>query len=187
MNYLMSILSGVWCISEVILALRTRSARHNRRGGRRGSLALLWIVIVASLIAANLSRPLGIWRFPGSVSLYALVGSGILIVGVAVRWSAILALGRFFSVDVAMQKEHRIIRSGLYRWIRHPAYTGLLLCFLGVGIAYENWLSLLLVMVPITAILVVRIASEEAALVEKFGGEYAEYKRQTRKLLPGIY
>lgn len=187
MNYLMSILSGVWGISEVILGLRTRSARHTRRGGRRGSLTLLWIVIGASLIAANLSRLLGIWRFPGRFSFYVLVGSGILIVGVVIRWSAILALGRFFSVDVAMQKEHRIIRSGLYRWIRHPAYTGLLLCFLGVGIAFGNWLSLLLVMVPITAVLIVRIRSEEAALVEEFGAEYAEYKRQTRKLVPGVY
>ena len=183
----MSMLSGLWGMSEVILALRTRSAHHTRRGGKRGSLALLWIVIGASMIAASLSQLLGIWRFPGSGSFYVLVGSGILIVGLGIRWSAILTLGRFFSVDVAMQKEHRIIRSGLYRWIRHPAYTGLLLCFLGVGIAFGNWLSLLLVMVPIAAVLIVRIRSEESALVEKFGGEYAEYKRQTRKLVPGVY
>jgi protein-S-isoprenylcysteine O-methyltransferase len=56
-----------------------------------------------------------------------------------------------------------------------------------VGIAFGNWLSLLLVMFPITAVLIVRIRSEEAALFEEFGAEYAEYKRQTRKLVPGVY
>jgi len=79
------------------------------------------------------------------------------------------------------------VRTGVYRFVRHPAYTGLLVAFLGLGVSLGHWLSLIAVMVPPAAALAYRIRVEEAALLESLGSEYAEYCGVTRRLIPGVY
>ncbi|HEY9764977.1 MAG TPA: isoprenylcysteine carboxylmethyltransferase family protein, partial [Chroococcales cyanobacterium] len=78
-------------------------------------------------------------------------------------------------------------QSGLYRFIRHPSYTGSLICFLGMGLSYSNYLSLLLMFFAPLLALVNRIGVEEKVLNKIFGQEYADYVSRTKKLLPGIY
>jgi hypothetical protein len=70
--------------------------------------------------------------------------------GIALRWYSIWYLGRFFTVDVAIAAGHRLIDTGPYRRIRHPAYTGELLAFLGLGLLFHNALSLVVLAAPIT-------------------------------------
>jgi protein-S-isoprenylcysteine O-methyltransferase Ste14 len=105
----------------------------------------------------------------------------------ALRWTAILTLGRFFTPNVAVQAGQRIIRTGVYRYVRHPAYSGLLLAFLGVGAAFDNWLSLSVIFIPVVAALLYRIRVEESVLAELLGREYTDYCQATKRLLPGIY
>jgi protein-S-isoprenylcysteine O-methyltransferase Ste14 len=88
---------------------------------------------------------------------------------------------------VAIQKEQKVHREGLYRFVRHPSYSGLLLIFLSVGVHTRNWSALAIAVVPPLAALMYRIHVEEAALNEAFGAEYAEYTRETKRLVPGIY
>ena len=116
-----------------------------------------------------------------------LVGLGLLVLGLVVRWSAILTLGRFFNTKVAIQVGHRIVRSGLYRSVRHPSYSGLLLAFAGLGIALGSWLSLGAVLIPVAAAVVYRIRVEEGALVETFGEQYIDYCQTTKRLIPWVY
>lgn len=181
------VLLALWVVSELVLSLRKRAAKARRRKGRRGSALILWIVIFLSMVAANLAQFLSPWRIPGSASLHTTITGALLILGSGVRWAAIVTLGRFFSVDVAVQEGHRIVSQGPYRWIRHPSYTGLLMCFLGVGFAFGNWLGLALLIVPITAGFLYRIRIEEGALSEEFGESYSEYRAGTKRLVPGLY
>lgn len=180
-------LLAIWVVSEVILSFRRRSAKAYRRKGGLGSVVLVWLVIISSIVAANLVLFLYPRRFPGNASVYTAIAAVLILSGIGIRWWAILTLGRFFSVDIAVQEEHRVVEEGPYRLVRHPAYTGLLMSFLGMGIAFMNWLSLILVIVPITAFFLYRISIEEDALSKKLGPAYLEYHRRTKRLVPGIF
>ena len=115
------------------------------------------------------------------------VGLALLAAGVALRTWAILTLGRLFKFVVVIQEGHRVVASGPYRLLRHPSYTGALVAFLGIGIALDNWLSAVaLVLIPLLTILV-RIQVEEAALSNALGQEYTTYASRTRRLVPGLW
>jgi protein-S-isoprenylcysteine O-methyltransferase Ste14 len=182
-----NLLLALWILSEVLLSFRKRAAKLRRRKGRLGSVVLVWIIIVVSIFAANLALFLVPQRFPGNSSVYTAIAAILILAGIGIRWWAIVTLGRFFSVDVALQEQHQIVQKGPYRRIRHPAYAGLLIIFLGVGISFNSWLSLILVVVPITTFFLYRIKLEEDALSEELGAVYLEYRNKTKRLLPRIF
>jgi protein-S-isoprenylcysteine O-methyltransferase Ste14 len=115
------------------------------------------------------------------------LSDALMIVGLAVRWTAILTLGKAFSSNVAIQESQTVQRSGLYGIVRHPSYLGMLIIFLAIGVHWRNLLGLAVVMIPTTAALLYRIHVEEIALRDAFGAEYADYSKSTKRLIPGIY
>jgi protein-S-isoprenylcysteine O-methyltransferase Ste14 len=119
----------------------------------------------------------------------ALPYSGLIIIllGMLLRFVSIRTPGRFFTVDIAVHKDQKIIKTGIYRYIRHPAYASSLMEFIGFGLSLNNWISLLVVIIPVTAAFIYRIKVEEELLKEKFGDEYSEYMNSTYRLFPWIY
>jgi protein-S-isoprenylcysteine O-methyltransferase Ste14 len=111
----------------------------------------------------------------------------LLVAGLAIRWAAIFTLGRSFSTNVAIHATQTVHKTGLFRWVRHPSYAGMLLIFTAIGLSQHNWVSLAIMLVFPTAALLYRIHVEEMALTEAFGEDYLEYSRVTRRLVPGIY
>src|SRR5918912_307597 len=91
---------------------------------------------------------------------------------IMLRWPAVRALWSYFTVNVSILEGQRVVRRGLYRVVRHPSYTGLLLRYLGLGLGFANWLSAALVFLPLLCATLYRIRVEEAALSEHFGEEY---------------
>ena len=174
-------------ISEVALLIFKRSKRSaSTSAGDKGSLQLLWFSIIASIgIAAALQwYPLAVFQISRStVNLIALC---LLMCGFIIRWISIISLGRMFTVNVAIQKEHQLMQAGLYKYIRHPSYSGMLLEFLGLAVYFGTWICLFVVMVPITGALLYRIKREESVLVKEFGRQYEEYKAHTKSMIPGI-
>ena len=111
----------------------------------------------------------------------------VLVVALAIRWTAVFTLGKSFSANVAIRESQKMMRSGLYRMVRHPSYLGLLMVFVAIGIHSRNWISFVVAIVPTTAALIYRIQVEETVLREAFGEEYAQYSRVTKRLVPGVY
>ncbi len=177
----------LWPASEIVLALFRRASRVSARARDRGSALLVWGAIALGITAGALLQDLDAgriglpWLWIGGAALTLILG------GLVIRWSAILTLGRFFTVDVAIHGDHRIVREGLYRFVRHPAYTGSLVSFAGLGVALRSWISLLTIVAPFTAAILYRIRVEERALIEAFGSDYLEYSRVTKRLIPGVY
>lgn len=111
----------------------------------------------------------------------------LMALGLAIRWTAILTLGRSFSVNVAIHATQTLHRTGLFRYMRHPSYTGMLLMFLALGLDTRNWIGLAVIVVLPIAALLYRMHVEEAALTGAFGSEYVEYSKTTKRLIPGLY
>jgi protein-S-isoprenylcysteine O-methyltransferase len=105
----------------------------------------------------------------------------------AVRWTAIYQLKHFFTVNVALSKDHELIQTGLYRFIRHPSYSGALISFFGLGVAFANPLSTFAISMPIFLVFRFRIVVEETVLLEHFGSAHSDYCTNTSRLLPGVW
>lgn len=179
---------ALWFASELALGVFRRAKRRTSTVRDRGSAWLIFGIIGVSMVAAAALQRLAPSRVgmnAGDDSLH--LAWALLLVGVAVRWHAILSLGRHSTMNVAILSEHRLVQTGLYGKVRHPSYTGMLLAFLGLGVAFGSWMSLATLMIPITVAFLYRIHVEEALLLETFGEEYAEYRRETKRLVPGIY
>ena len=91
---------------------------------------------------------------------------GLSVAGMLLRWWSIRVLGRFFTVDVATGGDQHIVRTGPYRWLRHPSYTGALTSFFGLGLCQGDFVSLGLIFFPVLAVFLHRIRIEERALAQ---------------------
>ena len=184
---LWTILFYGWTASEIVIAVAMRTRKSGGKVRDRGSLLVMWAAIIPAITAAEFigHMPLArIWNGRHWLTLAAIV---VIIAGLMIRWTAILSLGRAFSANVAIRPEQAIYRSGLYRWVRHPSYTGLLLVFVAIALHERNWLAAAVVLLPTTAAVLYRIHVEEAALGEAFGAEYTTYCKTTWRLIPGVY
>jgi protein-S-isoprenylcysteine O-methyltransferase Ste14 len=171
-----------WVAAEAVLRLRSTG----------GKTSVDWTFgIVMACVATGLS--LGFraahaqsWVIAGGWAP-VIAGLAVLILGAGLRIWAILTLGRLFKFVVVIQHGHHVVRSGPYRVLRHPSYTGGLVGLLGIGIALSNWLSIAaLVLIPLAGILI-RIRVEEAKLVSALGQDYSDYAARTCRLIPGLW
>ena len=92
-------------------------------------------------------------------------------------------LGKEWSVNLWLNDDHRLIKTGPYARVRHPMYSALFLVYLGLGIITANYLILVFIILSIISIYR-RIPDEEKMLKDKFGDEYVDYSRRTGKLFP---
>ncbi len=181
------VLGLVFMLSEIALGLKKRARAGDSRLADRGSLRLLWVVIAVSVTLAFVLAPrLTALRMGPSPVLDA-AGIALFVLGLALRWYSIIHLGRFFTVDVAIAADHRLIDTGPYRLVRHPSYTGALMAFLGLALCLGNWASLAAMVVPVFLVFLQRMRVEEGALLQAFPTQYRDYMRRTRRLIPAIY
>jgi protein-S-isoprenylcysteine O-methyltransferase len=187
MNALASTLSAVYVISEFGLSIVKRARSGESRVADQGSLALIWLVVGFSMFSAfSLKYAVPQFDFQSRAAA-ASIGTAVFVAGLAIRWYAIIYLGRFFTVNVAIARDHKLIEDGPYRYVRHPAYSGGLLAFLGLGLCIGNWVSIAVVAVPILSVFLWRIHVEEAALLLGLGKQYRSYMDRTKRLIPGVY
>ncbi len=107
--------------------------------------------------------------------------------GLALRWAAIARLGRLFTWRVAILDDHPLITDGVYRWIRHPSYTGGLFAAAGVLLALGNALPLAVFAATHLPLVLHRVRIEERVLAGHFGEAWQTYTTRTWRLLPGVW
>jgi len=177
----------IWILSELAILAFTVTRPGGGQVKDRGSLLLLWgALLLAGTLGARYGATHAPSIFPGAAWMRPL-GLAILALGVAIRWTAVLTLGRAFSANVAIRAGQKLYTSGLYHRIRHPSYLGLLIILFAIGLHTHTWIGLFIVMIPSFAAMSYRIEVEEAALRSAFGSAWVSYSRSTERLIPGIY
>lgn len=175
-----------WGAYEALLSYRRRASDGGAQD--QGTLKLLWRVLYAAVVVAVLLAFTGMWRFPPQwQEPLRWAGCALIAGGLALRLWAIRVLDRWFTVHVTIQADHRLIRRGPYRWLRHPSYTGALLAFYGLALGLGNGLSLLAIVPPVTWAFLRRIRVEEALLLRAFPIEYPHYAARSWRLLPFVW
>ncbi len=98
-------------------------------------------------------------------------------------WTHIV-LGKHWSRLVEIHKDHALITTGPYRFIRHPMYSAFFLSAIGMYFLSANWLVFGIYFVSVTYMYFARVESEEVMMIERFGDSYREYMKRTGRLLP---
>jgi len=114
------------------------------------------------------------------------VGLSLFSSGVSMRIVARKTLGKYFSSGLKTPQKHELIKHGIYRYIRHPAYLGSLMLSPGIPLFFSSLYGFVLMLGLIPCFLY-RIKIEEKMLIEEFGDEYRNYMKETKKLIPFIY
>jgi len=115
-----------------------------------------------------------------------LVGASFFLLGVTLRVLARKALGKHFSYALRIINDHTLVKHGIYKYIRHPAYSGYLLFYSGVTLFFSSWYGFLFMLLLIPCFLY-RIRIEEEMLVERLGAEYQAYMKVSKKMIPYLY
>jgi protein-S-isoprenylcysteine O-methyltransferase Ste14 len=181
---------GAVAVSLALSVVSVFSGFGGMNPGKKEDRGNRWIfgpALVLSLSMAVLPPYLdGLNLWVADEAVTPILGLALLTLGGTLRVAAVFALGRRFTGLVAIQEDHQLKTDGLYRYIRHPSYAGMLLYMAGYMLVFRCWLGLLLV-AGMLAILVVRMNAEEALLASEFGEEYASYRLRTWRLVPWVY
>jgi len=114
------------------------------------------------------------------------IGSLIFLAGIVLRQWAIAILGRYFSSFIGVQKDQPIIEKGPYRAIRHPAYSGIFMAFIGIGLAFQSWGAVVINLLVFGLIFGHRIRTEEKMLILELGTPYEDYIHRTKRIIPWL-
>jgi protein-S-isoprenylcysteine O-methyltransferase Ste14 len=178
---LWTVLMVVW----VVMWLGMKKAKKRENWGERaqhGVLVILgfWLLFEGSWHLGWLDNRV-VPNVPGAWT----VGLALTAIGIAIAIWARLSLGSNWSGMVTLKTDHVLVRKGLYRWIRHPIYTGILLGMVGSAIVRGHlrcWLGVALVL----AAFYFKARREERFLREEFGAGFEEHSRQTGMFLPKL-
>jgi protein-S-isoprenylcysteine O-methyltransferase len=176
-----------YLLSELLLTVTRRSRSRTGTRQDQSTLGILWLVIMAS-VAAGICVA-GYWPAAAlpHAWIFAFAGVVLFVAGLLLRWWAIVVLGRFFTVDVTIEKDHELVERGPFRFLRHPSYAGVLLAFVGFALSLRNSASLFVILLPIFVAFVHRMNVEEQALSRALGSSYTDYMRRTKRLVPFVY
>lgn len=173
-------------LTEITLNRLLRSKSSDQPNADKKSLSLIWVtIIVVVTLSVYIARASYLPIYSNPEWQYA--GIAIIFTGIIIRLYVVYSLGRFFTVDVTIRQNHQLKKDGVYKYLRHPSYSALLLSFMGMGWTFNNWLSLVLLVTAVLIVLIKRINIEENVLMEHFGEEYSTYKKTTKRLIPFIY
>jgi protein-S-isoprenylcysteine O-methyltransferase Ste14 len=187
-NQTLFILMATFVISTSGLVVNFIKRGDNEEEEKNDGGTLLWfrVLVPSGLVLSIVFYFLEIGTIEYSEFIINL-GYTLVVLGLLLRWYSIWRLGNAFTVHVKIVDNHQLNTLGIYKYIRHPSYTGLILYYLGLALAMENLVSLaLLIIAPLFAILY-RISQEETVLIDYFEADYLTYKKRSWKLFPFIF
>ena len=123
------------------------------------------------------------WKYPLAIRWF---GAFLLFVGITLLGAAHYHLDKSFHSFVVTINGQKMVKSGPYRWIRHPIYTAYLANYLGGGLLAGNIILTVVPTILFGILVALRVKPEEGAMIEQFGNEYQKYMKNTGRFLPKL-
>lgn len=178
-----------WFIIRYPYARRARKTRTLRQDGLSRERILLGGATLGLFVIPLLQLITG-WPAVLSYGLsYAMVMAGAILF-VASLWlfrRSHKDLGRQWSASLEIREEHRVVRNGVYRMIRHPMYASFWLWALAQAFLLPNLVGALSGLLFVGVLFFARVRHEEQMLLEALGDDYRVYMAETKRIVPGIY
>jgi len=178
----------IFYILFLILSSGFRFARNRATRNREGGITYfkpiftLQFGLYAALLILTITEFFLVCR---EINFFvSLFGLAIYLAGVVTREWTIKTLGEYWSADIRIRENHRLIKEGPYRYVRHPNLVCLLLEINGLCLIPNSYYSLLFVWMVYFPLILVRIHLEEKVLIEKLGQEYKNYRKEVFAFLP---
>ncbi len=150
----------------------------------RRSTAAVWIVSIAWVLLI-----LRQWKGPQlipRVESIRIIGFAITLLGLLFALWARYYLGRNWDAFITLKQNHKLVRTGPYGMVRHPIYSGFMLASIGTALAFGQLRPFIAAMLIIAA-WIYKSGLEEAFLIDHFGSEYEQYRRQVKRLIPYVW
>ena len=138
--------------------------------------AILWTVIPVHWFA-DYSSGLPLW----------IAGTLCYAAGLWLLYRSHADLGRNWSITLEVREDHALVTGGVYRHVRHPMYSGLMLWALGQALVLANWLVGPAYLVTFGILFAFRVRREEKMLLDQFGASYEAYMARTKRLVPLVW
>ena len=160
-----------------------KSADSKDGGSIRVLLGGMWIALMLGFFLSFAKAG----SFPPGARMPAfVVGVALIILGSLLRRWCFRTLGQYFTGDVKANVDQPVIRTGPYRFVRHPSYTAGIMMFTGIGLALGSWFSFLLIAIASIATYWYRVTIEERALLGTIGEQYASFMKERKRFIPYI-
>ena len=173
----------LWLISELYLIYRDRNTTKQQDQGSRRYIGLAVITGISLSWLVGFNPIFWIQIDPDTIMGISIA---IMWAGIIIRFLAIRTLGRHFRTLIHIRDDHTIVKTGLYHYIRHPAYLGSIISATGVTVIFQNILIPIIVVGVLIPAVLNRISYEEAAIYDHLGPAYKEYIKETWRLIPFI-
>ncbi|PUA26343.1 MAG: hypothetical protein B0W54_21465 [Cellvibrio sp. 79] len=179
------VLIGIFIVEAIVTFRLTRKeASRDFANSKLNGLTSAFLLVSFGVLPPVLDSYFFHWFTFNSFWLF-FIGNALLISGAIVRVVAIRELRGFFNHSLVLYDSHQVVSTGIYSKIRHPAYLGTLLMFVGFSLSYKSIASLFLVGFVLLYIFK-RIRAEEAMLESRLFDTYRHYKQKTFCLIPFV-
>jgi len=168
-----------------------RSLPEEKRASKIFDILLLSMLLLSPffLIGAYLENLLlisQIFPFWDNI-IISYIGFIVYLIGALLVLVARAQLGRFGTGELTTEDDHQLFTQGAYKYIRNPMYSGGLIATIGFCLVFRCIIILIIMFIYTFLVYRMRIVEEERILLEKFGNEFKEYKKKTKKLFPFLY
>ena len=177
----------LWIAFFAYWTFASRNSAPTQKSESVASTYLHQSLLGVALLLLNLPVPgLNGWFIPERFQFAVVIGGVVQALFLALAVWARVHLGRNWAAEVRIGVDHELVRTGPYRWLRHPIYTAMLGMFLGTAIASSQYHALLGVAILFVAY-IRKTRLEEEILSRTFPTDYETYRRTTWRLVPPVF
>src|SRR5213082_2049906 len=176
-----------WIVYALIFLLSSKGSLEKAKRADPASIGGIIFQTLSYVMVWSLPRrhetplfPLGLWfQFLSTILVVVIIILSLWMMSAAVR-----VLGKQWSLQARVLEDHKLVREGPYRFVRHPIYTGMLGMLIATGLVYSHWVAFVAALALYGVGTAIRVRSEEKLLREQFGAAFDDYKRRVPAVVP---
>lgn len=184
-QYLAYLVVVVFFGMDFIIRKDRKAASIRRTEDDKSSTIIIALTFLVIIICTEILKYFGIGGFDNVV--IATVAFIFMLLGLGIRIYSMLKLKKSYTRTLLTTEQQELIRTGLYRTIRHPGYLGTILIWMFFGLAIENYIITIIGILLMVIAYSYRINNEEKMLLKQFGQDYQDYQKETWRIVPYIW